>query len=129
MTSPKFTNLNYTYKKPETDVWVLNTDDIPVDKDIIKDQQIIHLAPQSIGGNHKHSRTEWFVGIGNLVFVWLDDNSKRHEEHMHPSGQLKLITVPSFLAHAVVNKSQDKIGILFELADEKMKDVIQIKVA
>jgi len=128
MESPEFTNLNCTYKKPDTEVWVLNMDDIPVSKDLIKDQQIVYLAPQSIGGNHKHPRTEWFIGVGDLVFVWLDDNGEKHEEHMHPNGQIKLITVPPFLAHAVVNRSQDKIGILFEMADGKMKDVEQIKV-
>jgi uncharacterized RmlC-like cupin family protein len=128
MPSPKFTNLEYTYKKPDAEVWVLNTDDIPVSKDLIEDQQIVHLAPQSIGGNHRHPRTEWFIGIGELVFVWLDDNGDRHEEHMHPDGQIKLIVVPPFLAHAVVNKSKDKNGILFEMADGKMKDVEPVKV-
>jgi len=99
MSLPEITNLNYTYKKPDTEVWVLNTDDIPVNKELIKDQQIAHLAPQSVGGNH-----------------------------MHPDGQIKLITVPSFLAHAVVNRSQGKVGILFEMADGKMKEVGQVKV-
>jgi uncharacterized RmlC-like cupin family protein len=63
-----------------------------------------------------------------LVFVWLDENGVRKEEHLHPDGQIRLITVPPYLPHAVVNKSNDKIGILFELADAKQKDVEKVKV-
>ena len=48
----------FSYKKTDSDVWVLNTDDIPFDKSIIKDQQIVHFAVQSTSGNHKHSRVE-----------------------------------------------------------------------
>lgn len=128
MLSPTITNLSFTYKKSDSDVWVLNTDDIPINQDLIKDQQIVHLAPRAIGGNHKHPRTEWFIGIGDLVLVWLDESGKRHEEHMHPNGQIKLITVTPFLPHAVVNRSQDQVGILFELADGKMTDVESARV-
>ncbi|NCN44998.1 MAG: hypothetical protein COU63_00260 [Candidatus Pacebacteria bacterium CG10_big_fil_rev_8_21_14_0_10_36_11] len=126
--TPIITKLNYTYKKPDTDVWVLNTDDIPVGKEKIKDQQIVHLAPLSIGGNHKHPRTEWFIGIGDLLFVWLDENGAKYEEHMHPDGQILLIEVPSYLPHAVVNQSEVNVGILFEMADGKMVDVEKIEV-
>ena len=128
MTLPEIRILKYSYKKPATNVWVLNTDDIPLNKEIIKDQQIVHLAPNSIAGNHKHPRTEWFIGIGDLVFIWLDDNGQKHEEHMHPEGQIKLIKVPPFLPHAVVNRSQNNTGFLFEMSDGKMKDVEQVKI-
>ncbi|QQS38392.1 hypothetical protein IPM62_03330 [Candidatus Woesebacteria bacterium] len=128
MSSPTILNLNYTYKKPDTDVWVLNTEDIPIDKKLIKDMQIIHLAPKSIGGNHKHPRIEWFIGIGDLTFVWLDEKGEKYTEHMHPNGQIRLITVPPHIPHAVVNESQDKTAVLFEMADGKMKDVEQVKV-
>jgi len=62
---PTITKLDYTYKKTGSDVWVLNEDDIPIDAAQIKDRQIVHLAPKSIGGNHKHERIEWFVAIGD----------------------------------------------------------------
>ncbi|MBP7740937.1 hypothetical protein KA089_02035 [Candidatus Woesebacteria bacterium] len=101
---------------------MLNTDDIPVDKNLIKDQQIVHFEPNSFGGNHKHSRIEWFVGFGDLEFIWLDENGKQFKIHMNPNGQIKLIEVPSFLPHVILNKSDSKIGILFELADAKMSD-------
>lgn len=125
---PVFTQLNYTYKKPDTNVWVLNTDDIPVEKSKIKDQQIVHFAPSSVGGNHKHPRTEWFIGIGELFFIWLDQDGHKHEEHMYPEGKIVLIEVPPYLPHAVVNKSSHKEGILFELSDGKMDQVEPIKV-
>lgn len=128
MLEPTITTLSYTYKKPNTEVWVLNTKDIPVDQELIKDRQIVHLAPQSVGGNHKHPRTEWFIGIGDLIFVWLDENGEKHQEHMHPNGQIKLITAPPFLPHAVVNQSRDKTGVLFEMADGKMQDVEAVEV-
>lgn len=125
---PIIAKLNYTYKKPDTDVWVLNTDDIPVGKEKIKDQQIVHLAPLSVGGNHKHPRTEWFIGIGDLLFVWLDESGNKHQEHMHPDGKILLIEVPPFLPHAVANKSETNVGILFEMADGKMVDVEKVEV-
>lgn len=126
---PKITPLNYTYKKPDTDVWVLNSDDIPVPKDKVKDMQIVHLAPSSVGGNHKHPRTEWFIGIGDLEFVWLDGQGENHSELMHPGGQILLIEVPPYLSHAVRNISATERGILFEYADGKMESVEPVKIA
>lgn len=126
--NPTIKPLDYTYKKPDTDVWVLNTDDIPVNNESIHDVQLVHLAPGSVGGNHKHPRTEWFIGIGDLLFIWLDDEGNTHQEHMHPDGQIMLITVPPYLPHAVANLSPDKVGILYEMADGKMKDVEAVKV-
>lgn len=129
MLQPIITKLRYTYKKPESEVWVLNTDDIPIDATLINDQQIVHLAPGSVGGNHKHPRTEWFIGVGDLDFVWLDEQGISHLQHMHPNGQIILIEVPPFLPHAVRNNSQSTPGILFEFANDKMRDVEQITVA
>jgi 8-oxo-dGTP diphosphatase len=89
-TQPKITKLNYTYKRDDTDLWVLNTNDLPINKDLIKDQQIIHFAPKSFGGNHSHPRTEWFIGIGDLTLIWLDQNDKRQEQNMTSKGQVLL---------------------------------------
>lgn len=128
MNSPTFTPLPYTYKKTDSDVWVLNLDDLPIDKESIKDQQIIHLAPEAVGGNHKHPRTEWFVAMGDLVLVWLDEHGVRQEKHMNPDGKLIITMVPPFLPHAVVNRSKTQFGILYEMADGKMRDVEVVKV-
>lgn len=129
MTQPKITKLNYSYKKPDTDTWVLNTDDIPFDKSKIKDQQIVHLASGSTGGNHKHPRIEWFIGIGDLVFTWLDEKGQKHTEHMHPNGQILLFEVPPFLAHAVSNISKTTNAVLFEFADMKQVNTEKVEVA
>jgi hypothetical protein len=51
---PIITTISYTYKKQESPVFVLNTDDIPVSKEIVRDMQIIQFGPGSIGGNHFH---------------------------------------------------------------------------
>lgn len=125
---PTISQLNYSYKKPDANVWVLNLDDIPIAKSKINDQQIVHLTPLSVGGNHKHPRTEWFIGIGELYFVWLDADGQLHEEPMHPDGQILLFEVPPFLPHAVANKSGDRVGMLFEMADGKMEKVEPVKV-
>lgn len=125
---PKITSLNFTYKKEGSEVWVLNTDSIPVDKSKVKDIQLVHLAPKSVGGNHKHPRTEWFVGIGNLELVWVDKSGNKQTEKMNPNGQLKLIEIPPYLPHAVVNVSQDRPAILFEMADAKQGSVENVKI-
>jgi hypothetical protein len=127
MPSPTITALNYTYKKPDTDVWVLNTTDIPVPFEKIKDQQIVHLAPQSTGGNHRHPRTEWWVAIGELELIWQDENGEVHTEHMNPEGKILLIEMPPLVPHAVRNISNTQRGILMEWADEKMKDAEVVK--
>lgn len=126
---PIISTISYTYKKPETDVWVLNMDDIPVDKAVIKDQQIVHLAALSTGGNHKHPRREWFIGIGQLYFIWLDTEGNKHQEHMNPDGQIKLFEVPPFLPHAVNNFSSSERAVLIEFADAKMADVEKVLVS
>ena len=125
---PKITKLDYTDKRLNSDKWSLNVDDIPLPKDLIKDQQIAYLGPRVVGGNHKHPRTEWFIGIGDLVFVWLDENGEIQEEHMHPNQQILLIEVPPYLSHAVKNKSDNQGAVLFEYSDMQMKDVKKVKV-
>lgn len=125
---PVITPLSYTYKKRDSDVWVLNTKDIPLDFTQIKDTQVVNLAPQSTGGNHKHQRTEWFVAIGELEFSWLDEVGSRQSLLMNPNGQLHLIEVPPFLPHAVRNISDTKGGILFEFGDGELLDVTDCEV-
>lgn len=128
MPEPKVIQLNYSYKKEESAVWVINDQDIPVDKNLIKDIQHVHLAPGSTGGNHKHPRIEWFVGFGDLEFVWLDEDNQVQVQHMNPNGQLLLIEVPPYLPHAVRNISSDQFGILYEMADGIMENVEKVEV-
>lgn len=128
MTRLKITPLEFTYKKPDTDVWVLNTDDIPLEKTQVKDQQIVHLGPGSVGGNHKHPRIEWFIALGDLELLWLDEAGQTHIEPMHPNGQLLLIEMPAQIPHAVRNTSADKSVILFEYANAKASNIEVVKV-
>jgi hypothetical protein len=128
MKAPIIISLNFTYKKPETDVWVLNFNDIPLPQKRIQDKQIIHLAPQSVGGNHKHPRTEWWIAIGELELVWQDEQQALHTEHMNPNGKILLIEMPPNIPHAVRNTSPDQRGVLLEWADGKMENVEVIKI-
>lgn len=128
MTKPRITPLPYTYTKPEGDVSVLNLADIPVDESQVQDRSLVHLGPQAVGGNHQHPRTEWFVGFGDLVLYWLDEDGVRHEEPMNPGGELKLVEVPPYLSHAVKNVSQTMPAILFEYADAKQHSVESVEV-
>lgn len=124
---PKITKLKFTYKREDSDIWVLNKKDIPVDDEKIKDEQIVHIAPGNSGGNHKHPRIEWFIGIGELEFYWLDAKGEEHKTHMNPNGELLLLEIPPYLPHAVKNVSKDKIGIIFELADRVQEGVEKIQ--
>ncbi len=83
---PKFTNLDYTYQKPDKGLGVLNFADIVVDQEAVGDRQVIVFKPGSSGGNHRHERTEWFVAFGDLVFYWLDEAGDRQEQHMNTEG-------------------------------------------
>lgn len=119
---PIFTVLPFTYKKPSTDVWVLNTNDLPISPDTIVDQQFILIGPQSMGGNHKHPRREWFISLApGLKLYWLDEHNHVHESNMSSEkDEVLLIEMPPFVPHVVKNEtSNDKI-ILIEFSDAKM---------
>ena len=128
MSSPKFKKLDYSYKRENIDLWKLNLDDIPVDKDEIKVSEIIHFPPGGLGGNHKHPRTEWFIGIGELVFYWIDEAGNKQEKFMNLDDGLLLIKIPPNVPHAVKNISEFKFGILLEYADAKQYDVEKVVV-
>jgi len=126
--SPVITKIAYSYKREHIDLWKLNLDDIPIDKDEIKQSEIIHFPPGSIGGNHKHPRIEWFIGIGELILYWLDESGQKHEKFLYSGDGLLLVKIPPYLPHAVRNISEFKFGILFEYANAKQYDVQKVKV-
>ncbi len=128
MLEPKITKLNYSYQKQDPKVWVLNTDDLPIEKNLIKDQQIILLAPGSYGGNHTHPRTEWFVTMDDLSLFWVDAEDVTHEVTMQSGDTVLLFEIPPNLSHAVRNNSTSKQGVLFEYADAKMRNAKAVKV-
>ena len=121
MLKPKIIPLKYTYKNSDSDLWVLNLTELPIDYSQIKDQQLICFAPGSVGGNHYHQRKEWFIGFGDLEFIWLDEDNKKQIIPINPNGKIQIIEVPPLLSHAVRNVSNDKQAILYELANQKMK--------
>lgn len=117
-----------SYKK-ENGNFVISFDDVPTPKNFKRiDGSIIYIAPNQIGGNHKHKRVEVFVGIGEgLEIYWLDKDGKLKKELMNPSGELFAFFIPPFVPHSIKNNS--KAGAcLIELADSKqtLKDVERI---
>lgn len=121
---PLFLSLPFSYKKPDTEVWVFNNNVLPFPSRKIKDQQLIILGPGAVGGNHKHPRTEWFIAMSaGLKLFWLDEKRKVHERDIFSDKEeLMLVEVPPYLPHAVKNTgTKDKV-ILLELADDQMKN-------
>lgn len=127
MQEPQVTKLDFSYTKENGKVWVINKQDIPIDVDRIQDEQIVYFSPGSVGGNHAHPRTEWFIGIGELVLYWQDESGKRYEQFMKSEGKVLLIKIPPYLPHAVKNISDFKFGVLFEYADAKQHSVEQVQ--
>lgn len=126
--SPTFTSIPFSYQRQEMGIWVLNTDDLPLDMTKVHDQQLVHLAPGAIGGNHKHPRTEWFIGIGDLELVWLDEKGVRQTHQLYPKQKLLLAEIPPFIPHAVRNLSSTDNALLYEYADKKQHDVIKVDI-
>jgi len=114
---PKITPIHYSYHEPKRGLWVLNETILPVPWAEISDRQIVHFAPKAYGGNHSHPRREWFVAIGDLLFVWLDEHGVRHEEPMQTKQGLLLFEIPANLPHVVYNRSTTNNAVLWEFAD------------
>jgi hypothetical protein len=104
--------------------WNLSTDSLPIpEKFKVKERNLVYIPPGEFGGNHKHPRSEAFVGVGNdLSIVWRDKKGNRHEDKMMEGVNLYLIIVEPFTPHAVVNRDSS-FAILIELADGVQRDV------
>lgn len=117
-----------SYKK-ENGNFVLSFDDVPTPEGFKRiDQSIVYIAPGKVGGNHKHKRTEVFVGIGEgLKIYWLDEKKKLKMERMNPSGELFAFLIPPFVPHAIKNFSKNGASLI-ELANSKqtLKDVERV---
>lgn len=109
------------YKK-ENGLYVIDIDNIKIPFKI-RERSVVYIPPNQFGGNHKHPRQEAFIGIGEgLEIVWMQNN-KKIKEKMNPKGEIFLFTIPSYLSHAVINKSKEDFGILVEYASDMQKDV------
>ncbi len=124
---PNFTSIQYSYIKPDQDIRVLNWKEFPF-LESVKDTQAIYFSASTVGGNHRHPRTEWYLGFGDLIIYWLDTTGKRHQRHLNPQGRLLLVKIPPYLPHAVRNRSVTNSALLIELADAPQHDVERIKV-
>jgi hypothetical protein len=124
---PIVTPISYSYIKSDQDIRVLNWKELPV-LEAVKDTQIIYFSASTVGGNHRHPRTEWYICFGDLILYWLDETGKRHQKCLNPKGRLLLVKIPPFLAHAVRNRSATNSALLLELADAPQNHVERIKV-
>jgi uncharacterized RmlC-like cupin family protein len=125
---PEWHQIEPSYKK-DSGVWVLHLEDIVLpDGFVSKEQSIISIPPGITAGNHKHPRIELFVGNGEgLVFSWLDEEGKAHEQRMNPDGTLFLFIVPATLPHAISNRG-NTIATVLELASDVQHDVEKVEV-
>jgi uncharacterized RmlC-like cupin family protein len=116
------------YRK-DNDLWNLDTLDLPFpEKFQVKVRNIVYIPAGEFGGNHKHPRTEAFIGIGDELFImWQDDVGKKHEEKMMEDKQLYLFFVEPFTPHAIINKSSGA-ATLVEFADGPNVDVERVAV-
>jgi uncharacterized RmlC-like cupin family protein len=101
--------------------WQLNMSQVPLPEHfVVKKQCIVSIEKGLFAGNHKHARSEVLLGLHpDLVFIWEDENGKRHKEAMHPNGELILFVVPPLLPHVVINNSKESSAILYEWTDSE----------
>jgi uncharacterized RmlC-like cupin family protein len=87
-----------------------------------KVRHLVTIPPGVTSANHRHPRTEGFIGVGdNLTFYWLDEHGTRKSENMVPEGEHLLFVVPPNVPHAIVNNS-DAPAVLLEYADKPQID-------
>lgn len=88
----------------------------------------MYLEPNAICGNHKHPRTEWFIGFGELTLYWHDENSTIKSINLFEKNKMTIVAVLSHTPHAVVNNSATQFGLLYELADDIQRDIELVEV-
>jgi uncharacterized RmlC-like cupin family protein len=129
-TTVKIYPIEPLYKKPNgLYVQEIDRDDLPLGF-ASKVRHLVTIPAGQCSANHKHPRSEGFIGIGSaLKFYWLDNNGTRHCEVMTKDDGLLLFVVPPFVAHAIVNES-DAPAVLLEYANmpqsEKDIEIVQV---
>src|SRR4051794_23793012 len=106
MKEPVFINVEPTFKL-ENGVWVLDIDGIVLPDNIrVVEKMIVSIPPQKFAGNHKHPRSEAFIGLGEeLEFAWLDAHAKIKKRSLMQGRKLFLTLTPPYLPHVIVNRS------------------------
>lgn len=119
-----YAEIEPTYAR-ETGLLVLRTDaTIPFPENfVISEQNLIYLPPKIVAGNHSHPRIEVIIGVGELELIWLDEDGHKHIEEMMPEGQLRIFTIEPNTPHAVINKSETGMAVLYEYADSPQHNV------
>ena len=107
--------------------WHVNTVDIKVPFSV-KESWLISLPPGAMGGNHRHLRTEAFIGSGELEFIWLDERGIQHKEKFVENGISYMIVVRPDVPHAIRNTSDKTTALLYEMADTTEYKIEKVKV-
>lgn len=114
------------YKK-ENGVFVVDIDNVKIPFEV-REKSLVYIPPKEKGGNHKHPRTEAFLGIGEgLKIIWKDENGKMIEKNMNSEGELLLFVIPADTPHVIINNSKNQFGILIEFADDIQHDVERVE--
>jgi uncharacterized RmlC-like cupin family protein len=112
-----------TYRK-DNGLWNLETLTLSFpDSFKVTERNIVYIPAGKFGGNHKHPRTEAFIGVGEQLFmVWQDDEGNEHEEKMMDGDQLYLFYVEPLTPHVVINRGTS-FGLLTEFANGPNVDI------
>jgi hypothetical protein len=104
-------------------LFVLNFSDIKNLPFKVKERSLVYLPKAELGGNHKHSRWEAFIGLSDdLQIIWQDKNKKTYKQNMTSKSSLLLFIVYPNTPHVILNNSSKK-AVLLELASDKQKNV------
>src|SRR5579872_3701093 len=108
-----------TYQR-DNGLWVLQIRDSMLPNDFqLVEQSIVNIPPKQFGGNHKHPRSEIFIGLHrDLKLIWIDKEGMNHEEQMYGNGKLLMFVVSAFVPHAVINMSTEQEAVLYEFAND-----------
>lgn len=118
-----------TYKKPNGG-WSLDTQAVQQWLPFIcENQALIWIPPHSAAGNHRHTRREALIGLGDETFmVWQEDDGATYEEPMQVGETIHMFIIPPLMPHAVVNRSGAIPAILYEYFNDPSNDVERVNV-
>lgn len=125
-----FTEIQPLYKKPNgLYVQEIDRSDLPLGFQPVV-RHLVTIPSGAVSANHRHPRTEAFIGIGNdLEFFWIDEDGNKQSRIMNPADQLILVCVAPNVPHAIKNNS-DAPAVLLEYADkiQSESDITEIHV-
>ena len=116
--------------KKDDGSWAFDLETIPFPSGFSPSMRFVaYLTPGKVGGNHRHPRTEVFLGIGEgLEFVWIDKEGKKQSKKMNTGGKLMLVMVSPFVPRAVANHCEKESAVLLEFADAALESEEKVEV-